>query len=123
MFRPTEENSLTSRRLWIQAAAYIILSIMLATLMSSTMNVNAQPQPPPAIRAYWIPTPAMPNDTVEVQANVTSLVGIRNVTIYYQIGPKGLRLGSSSDYNNSLMKGPMSGNYRNDSGFKRYVHR
>ena len=74
--------------------------------------VNAQ-SPPVVNNVSWRPTPVTPNDTFSIYVNVTSAVGVRNVTLYYRVGPSGLKLSSSSDYTRVQMDGPAPGNSTN----------
>jgi len=84
-------------------------------LLAVLPGIRAQtgPATPPTLHVYWYPTgyPVTPYDTVDIQANVTSSSGIRNVTIYYRIGPNDLRLNSVSDYQRSGMLGPNSADH------------
>jgi hypothetical protein len=90
----------------------IIVTLLLLAVIPG-ISAQIAPTTPPALSVYWYPKgyPVTPYDTVNIQANVTSSSAIRNVTIYYRIGPFGLELNSVSDYNRSSMQGPAVANH------------
>ena len=92
--------------------ATILWIIVTLLLLAAMPGISAQTGPP-TLSVYWYPEgyPVTPYDTVNIQANVTSSTGIKNVTIYYRIGPFGLALNSVSDYNRSSMQGPVGASH------------
>jgi hypothetical protein len=90
-----------------------VLCICLVLIFCAPPISHVSGQIAPTINVRWYPYPVTPNDSVAIRANVTSAVGIRNVTIYYRLATIGLALHSISDYNRSLMQGPIPGDSRN----------
>ena len=82
---------------------FLLLSIFVLAVVPFPI---ANAQSPTVVNVSWRPTPVTPNDTFSIYVNVTSAVGVRNVTLYYRFGPIGLRLFSSSDYTKVQMDGP-----------------
>ena len=97
-------------RLLAQGTIFLFLSVLLLAIIQLPV-VKAQSRP--VINVRWVPAPVTPNDTFSIDATVTSPIGIRNVTLYFRIGPSGLSLSSSSDYTKIRMDGPFSGNNTN----------
>jgi hypothetical protein len=55
------------------------------------------------VSVEWYPHFVTPYDNMTIRANVTSLVGIDSVSIYYRIGKSGLRFNSASEYTRAPM--------------------
>lgn len=81
---------------------FLVLLFLLATAVvaASSPIVHAQS---PSVNVSISPSFVTPNDLIFIQANVTSTIEIKNVTMFYRIGPSGLQLSSKSDYNSTLM--------------------
>jgi len=81
---------------------FLVLLSLLATAVvaASSPIVHAQS---PSVDVHVYPSSVTPNDLIFIQANVTSTIEIKNVTMFYRIGPEGLQLSSRSDYNSTLM--------------------
>lgn len=91
----------------------IILLILFVLLLYVVPFPVANAQSRPVVNVSWRPYPVTPNDTFSIYANVTSLIGVRNVTLYYRIGPSGLRFSSSSNFTKIPMDGPIIGSTTN----------
>jgi hypothetical protein len=79
----------------------LVLFVLIPTaVLACTSIVHAQP---PWVNVNVFPSFVTPNDQIFVQANVTSAIEIKNVTMFYRFGPSGLKFSSKSDYNSTLM--------------------
>ena len=80
----------------------LVLFLLLAAAVVAVLCpiVHAQP---PSINVRISPSPVTPNDLILIRANVTSTIEIKNVTMFYRVGPSELQLSSKSDYNSTLM--------------------
>ena len=101
---------MTSNGVRVRGIILLTLSILLLAVVPHPI---ANAQSPPIVNVSWSPAQVTPNDTFSIYASVTSPIGIKNVTLFYRIGPSGLRLFSSSNYTRVRMNGPSPGNNTN----------
>jgi hypothetical protein len=76
----------------------LVLLVSIAFGFASKANAE-----PPLINVTVSPSAVTPHDPIYIEANVTSTIEIRNVTIFHRFGPPKLTLHSKSDYTSDLM--------------------
>jgi len=79
-------------------ALFLLLAAAVAAVSCPTVHAQS-----PSLNVSISPSFVTPNDFILIQANVTSAIEMKNVTMFYRVGPSGLGLSSKSDYNSTLM--------------------
>jgi hypothetical protein len=80
----------------------LVLLLLLAVTVVVAFDPIAHAQSP-LVNVLVFHSSVTPNDLILIHANVTSAIEIKNVTVFYRIGPGELQLSSKSDYNSTLM--------------------
>lgn len=83
-----------------KVVSYALISIVLvaSVLLPRVLAGSIQ-----FITVEWSPHFVTPYDNLDVRANVTSSVGTSSVSIYYRIGPPGLKFSSIVEYTQKRM--------------------
>jgi hypothetical protein len=85
--------------------AVIALALCFAVVALALVAPMTHAQQTPLVNVRVFPDyPITANDSIHIQANVTTYgIAVRNVTIFYYLGPSGLQFSSKSDYNHDFM--------------------